>query len=90
MRKQRVALEHHCHIAFSGRYVVNNPAAHIKFAAGNFFKARNHAQRGGFAAAGRPEQNQAFAFFYFQIQRFNNFGISVRFTYIIKNYAVHY
>ena len=68
MRKQRIALKHHGNIAFTRRNVVDSCSAHEQIALCDFLKARNHAQRRRLAAAGRPQQNQALALFYLQIQ----------------------
>ena len=84
MRKQRIALKNHGNITFTGSNIINYPAAHFQLTAGNVFQTSDHSQRSSFAAAGRPQQNQALAFFYFQIQRLDDFSIAVRFTDIFK------
>ena len=89
MRKQRIALKNHGNITFTGSNIINYSASHFQLTAGNIFQTSDHSQRSSFAAAGRPQQNQALAFFYFQIQRLDDFSIAVRFTDVFKYNTVH-
>ena len=54
--KQRVALEHHGRVPLVGGQRVDGLAAQVDFALVRRFKAGDHAQRGGLAAAGRAQQ----------------------------------
>ena len=61
MRVERIVLEHHRDVALLGRNVVHDLRADAKLAAGHAFQSRDHAQEGGFAAAGRPDQDHELA-----------------------------
>jgi hypothetical protein len=56
VRKQRIALEHDAQAAFVRLHMRDVAAVERDAAARRFDEARDHLQRGGFAAAGRPEQ----------------------------------
>ncbi len=60
MRIERVVLEHHRDVAILGRQVVDDLAADKDVAGGQFFEARDHAQRRRLAAARRPDQHDEF------------------------------
>jgi hypothetical protein len=60
VRVQRVVLEHHGDVAVARRHVVDDPVADEDLAAGRLFQARDHAQGGRFAAAGRPDEHEKF------------------------------
>ena len=55
--KDRVVLEHHCHIAVFRRHVVDHLAVNPDLAASDVLEASDHAQCRRFAAAGRADQN---------------------------------
>jgi hypothetical protein len=61
VRKQRVALEHHAGVAVPGRQKGHILAADARRAAARLDEAGDHAQGGGLAAAGRPEQHDELA-----------------------------
>ena len=63
MGEQRITLKHHGGVATIRRQCVDPLAADQHVAAGRVFKAGDHAQDCGFAAAGRPEQGDEFARF---------------------------
>ncbi|MPM41866.1 hypothetical protein SDC9_88526 [bioreactor metagenome] len=62
VRPERVALEHEVQVALAGRFkegffrVDHHVAVYKHHAVLGFFQSGNHAQRGGFAAAGGTEQ----------------------------------
>ena len=56
VRVQSVVLEHHCDIAIFRGDVIHQLIADIEFTIGDFLKACNHAQRGGFTTARRTNQ----------------------------------
>jgi len=56
VRQQSVALEHHGGIALIGGQLIDGLAAEVDLAGIGAFKARDHAQRGGLAAAGGTQQ----------------------------------
>jgi uncharacterized protein (DUF1330 family) len=57
---ERIVLEHHGDVAVLGRQVVDDPVADADLAAADVFQAGDHAQRGRFAAARRPHQDDEF------------------------------
>ena len=57
MRIKRVVLEHHRDIAILGRHLIHHPVADRDLTTRDILKPRQHAQQGGFAAAGRPDQH---------------------------------
>ncbi|MNX73660.1 hypothetical protein D3C86_1050670 [compost metagenome] len=61
MRIKGVGLEHHGKAAICGRHRVDHVAANDDVAAAQFLKARDHAQQGRLAAAGRANENTEFA-----------------------------
>ncbi len=60
VRIERVVLEDHGDVAIFGRNVVDALAVDENVAAGDFLEARDHAERGGFAAAGRADEHDEF------------------------------
>jgi len=56
MRKQRIALKHHCHAPPSGRQIGHVAVANQDVAVSDVFMPGNHAQRGGLAAPAWAEQ----------------------------------
>ena len=75
VRKQRVALEHHRGIALVGGQLVNGLAAQVDFTLVRAFKAGDHAQRGGLAAAGGAQQRHKAA--RLNIQRYVAHGVKI-------------
>ena len=71
MGVQRVVLENHGDIAVLGGDIVDELAVDVQLAAGNLFKAGDHAQCGGFAAAGGADQNDEFLVGNVQVERLN-------------------
>ena len=57
---QRVVLEHHGDVAVLGGNVVHQAVADVQLALADLFQAGDHAQGGGFAAAGGADQNDEF------------------------------
>ena len=68
MRVERVALEDHGDVAVLGRHIDNVDSADPKAAAGDVLQSRDHSQRGGFAAAGRPDEDQELAVLDLEVQ----------------------
>jgi len=66
--KQRVVLKDHRGRPTLGWHVVDPSSPDQEVAAGNFLKSRDHAQRGGLAAAGRPEKGDELAFLDVEIE----------------------
>src|ERR1700751_1175532 len=60
MRIERIGLEHHGDVAILGRDLVDDLSIDRDRARGDRLKAGDHAQDGGFATAGRPEQHHEF------------------------------
>ena len=82
MRKQRVALEHDAEATLVRLHVRNVAAIERDAPARRFDEARDHLQRGGFAAAGRPEQRNELAFFNRQVHVGDGLQIAERFRYV--------
>lgn len=61
MRIKRVVLEDHGDVAVFRFDLVDDTAADRDIAAGNGFKACDHPQQGGFAAARRADEDNEFA-----------------------------
>ena len=68
MRENGVILENHADVALVRRNIVDDLAVESDGAALDGVKARNHAQQGRFAAAGRAEQREELALLDIQIQ----------------------
>src|SRR6185312_2777742 len=60
VRIERIVLEHHGDVTVTRRDVVDDVATDPDFAGGDLLQAGDHAQRGGFAAAGRSDQHDEF------------------------------
>ncbi len=60
MRIERVVLEDHRDIAVAGPQVADITSTDPDFAIAHFLQTGNHAQQGGFAAAGRADQHDEF------------------------------
>src|SRR2546423_75632 len=58
VRIESVVLEDHRNVAVLRRHVVHDAVAYVDLPARRLFKARDHPQRGGLAAAGRPDEHQ--------------------------------
>ena len=76
MRIQRIVLEHHRDIAILGRHVIDAALADAQVAARDLFEARDHAQRGRFAAAGRTDQNDKLFILDLQIEVFDDLDVT--------------
>ncbi len=60
MRIKRVVLENHCDISILGNDVVYQFSVDIQFARRDFFKPRDHTERGRLTAAGRSYEYDEF------------------------------
>ena len=58
MREKGVVLEYHGYAAVSAGNVVDYLSSHMQGAGGDILQTGDHAQGGGFSAAGRAQQNQ--------------------------------
>ncbi len=77
MRIKSVALENHGDITILRSNVVYKISVDIKLALGNVLKACDHAQRGGFSAAGGTYKHDKLAVFYFKIEILNGKNASL-------------
>ncbi len=68
MREEAVRLEHHAGVAAVGRDVRDVLAVHQYGSGVGVFEPREHAQRGGLAAAGRAEEGQELSGAYGQVE----------------------
>ena len=80
MRVERVVLEHHGDVAVARRHVVDDIAANPDLPAADFLQPGNHAQGGGFAAAGRADQHDEFMIGDFEVDAFN--GLHAAFVFL--------
>ena len=87
---QRVVLENHGDVAIFGRYVIHQFVSDIQLAVGDFFQTGDHAQCGGFTAAGRSDQNDEFLVFDIQAEIADGgYVTSVDFVDVLKGYTCH-
>ena len=77
MRIKRVILEHHGNVTVPRRDVIHQCAANGDIARGDFLQPCNHAERGGFAAARRPDKHDEFMIVDFKINAF--YGLDAAF-----------
>ncbi len=89
MRVQRVGLEYHADAAFGRRYLVHAAVTDHQIAGGDIFQTGNHAQQGGFAAAGRTDKDHKFPVIDLQIDVFGDRCLAVGFAYITQCHARH-
>ena len=82
--KEGVALEHHGHVPLTWRHIIHPLSAEVKVAVGDGFEARDHAERGGFPAARRTQENDPFPFADFKIQFLDDVFVSIRFAYVFE------
>jgi hypothetical protein len=68
VRVQRIVLENHGDIPVLGGDVVDEIVPDVQLAAGDFLQPRDHAQYGGFSAAGRADQHKEFLILNIQAQ----------------------
>ena len=61
MRVERVVLEDHRNVAVLGGHVVHQLAVDVQLARADLLQTRHHAQRGGFAAARRADEDDELA-----------------------------
>ena len=72
---ERVILEHHRDVAILRRPVVDDFAADIDVAGGDFLEARDHAQRRRLAAAGRTDQHDEFVIRNVEVDAAHDFDV---------------
>ena len=89
MRKQGIVLKYHGHIPLPAGNIVYQTAVHIEISPAELLQARNHPQGGGFAAAGRSQQNQALSFPDFHIQILYDYIFVISLYYMVKYYVFH-
>ena len=90
VRIQRIGLENHGDIPVLGVHIVAEAPVNVQFAARDFLKSCNHAQRGGLSASGRSDQNDEFLVGNFQIDSLNcRHFILVNLFQVFQNYLCH-
>ena len=67
MWEDGIVLEHHTDITLVGFQIVDDLVIETDFAAVHTVESRDHAQQGGLAAAGRPQQCKEFTGLNFQL-----------------------
>ncbi len=91
MRIKRIVLEHHGDGALAGRQVVDALVSDEDFTAGDFLQPRHHAQRGGFGAAGRADEDHELAVLDFEIDAVHGLeAAAIDFFEIFKLNACHF
>ena len=91
VRIQRVVLEHHRDIPVFRRDVVDQAAVDVEFAVRNFFQPRDHAEGGGFTAAGRPDEDDKFLIFDIQIEiRYGGDAGRINFIDVLQLQTCHF
>ncbi|KAG1255290.1 hypothetical protein G6F65_016700 [Rhizopus arrhizus] len=89
VRIQRDALEHHGHVAPVGRHLVHAPVGDADLTARGRVQPGDHVQRGGLAAAGRPEQHHELAVADVQVQRAHGLEVGIGLLDALQGYAGH-
>ena len=89
MREKGVVLEYHGYAAVSAGNIVDYLASYMQGAGGDILQTGDHAQGGGFSAAGRAQQNQPLPFPDFHIQIIDDHIFSVCFYDVFKNDIIH-
>jgi len=74
VRVQRVGLEDHRDVAILRRELVHDLAVHAQLAVADVLQAGDHVQRRGFAAAGRPDEDDELAVGDVQVQVADRFS----------------
>jgi hypothetical protein len=77
VRVKGVRLEHHRQPARSRRQVIGALVADAQFAAVDLLQARDHAQQGRFAAAGRPDKDDQLAVVHVEVKAVNDSVLAV-------------
>ncbi len=91
MRVERIVLKHHCDVTFGWFHIVYNAVANRNCAGSDAFKACNHAQKRGLAAAGWTNENDEFTVLDLQRNAFDDFNTAaIALADIIKNDLAHY
>ena len=85
MREQSVVLEHKAHAAFVGRNFRDVFVSEKNLTLGRCFKAGNHSQSRGLAAAGRPKEGEKFTGLDFKVNVLNSVELFVVFNVAARN-----
>ena len=90
MRIQRVVLEYHGDVAVLRLDVVYDLVADSQLAARDLLQTRNHAERRGFAAARRADQNNELFIVNFQVEVVDDLDVArIDFFYMLQGYVCH-
>ena len=83
---QGVVLEHHGDVAVLGLQVVDHLAVDLHGAAADLFQARDHAQGGGFAAAGGADEDHEFLVMDVQVEVVDGYHVVVIYFFDIRQF----
>ena len=89
VRIERVALEDHGDVAVFRRDVVDDPLADPQRAAGDLLEAGDHAQAGGLAATGRPDEDHELPVSDVEVEVVNGHHVAEPLAHILKRYGCH-
>jgi len=89
MRIQRIGLEDHRHIAVLGMDAVDDPVADAERAAAEILQPGDHAQRRGFAAARRPDEDHELLVADRQVQLLDDGDIAVALADMVEDNLGH-
>jgi len=89
IREEGIGLEHHAHIALIGRFLGDVLAVQGDGTGIDRFKSGDHAQGGGFTAAGRSEEGHKFALFHLEVEILHRRNAAVDFGNVGKGQVSH-
>jgi hypothetical protein len=90
VRVERIALEHHRDIAILRRHIVDNAIANVDVAVGDLLQASQATQRGGLAAARRPNQHQEFLIVDLDVEIFQHRDLTEALPDVVELDACHW
>ena len=89
VRVERVVLEHHGNVALFGRHLVDKFVTDVDVTRRDFFQPGDHAQQGGFAAAGRTHQHTELTIGDVDADTFDDVGSAKVFFYPTDGHTCH-
>jgi hypothetical protein len=89
MRIEGVGLEHHREIALAGGQVVDDAPGDGDGAVGDLLEPGDHPQQRGFAATGRPDENEELAWLHLEIDAVDHRHVAVGLDHVAEGYARH-
>ncbi|MNP51228.1 hypothetical protein D3C76_1455280 [compost metagenome] len=90
MGVERIGLEHHGDTPPGGIQIVGALVADVQIPFGDRLQPGDHAQQGGFAAAGGADEDDEFPLLYFQIHAVDDgIAVGIGLLDVVKQYAGH-